>query len=231
MKKILCIIPARAGSKGIKNKNMTLLNGKPLVYWTINLAKKIKYFDKIIVSTDSKKIQKYSQKQGVHCPFLRPKNISGDNIPMIKVIHHALNYFGNLNYHPYAVVLLQPTSPMRRKVTVNKACKMFLRNKLDSLFSAEKIKHTHYPTFVFKNKTELIRNKLKNIQNKKVRQKINNLYALDGGVIFIRKVEKIFKYLIDGKLDFIIVDKPESYDIDDINDLELCERSKIDLAK
>lgn len=231
MKKILCIIPARAGSKGIKNKNMILLNSKPLLYWTIHLAKKIKYFDKIIVSTDSFKIQKYAKKQGICCPFLRPRRISQDSTPMIKVIRHVIDYYRRLDYYPYGIALLQPTSPMRKIKTINKACKKFLSNKLDSLFSVEKIKHTHHPSFIFKNKTELLKKRLKSIQNKNVRQTITDLYALDGGVIFITKVKKIFKYLIDGKLDFIVVDRPESYDIDDIKDLELCERSKIDLAK
>jgi len=62
-KKILCIIPARSGSKGIKNKNMVLLKGKPLIFWTIKNAKKIKYFDKVIVSTNSNRIKKFSQKK------------------------------------------------------------------------------------------------------------------------------------------------------------------------
>ena len=69
-RKILCVIPARAGSKGIKNKNMVNLKGKPLIYWTIKIAKKIRYFDKIVVSTNSKKIKKFSEKNKVEVPFL-----------------------------------------------------------------------------------------------------------------------------------------------------------------
>jgi CMP-N,N'-diacetyllegionaminic acid synthase len=226
-KKILCLIPARAGSKGIKNKNLVLLKGKPLLYWTIKLAKKIKYFDKIIVSTDSLKIQRYALKQGVYCPFLRPKNISGSKTPMLKVFNHVLKYLKNNNYNPYAVVLLQPTSPMRTMVTINKACKIFLKNKLDSLFSVEKIKHNHNPLFVFKNKLNLVKKKLKNIQKKNYRQGINDLYALDGGVVFITKVKRNFRHLIGGKLSFIVVKKPESYDIDSIEDLKLCERTRM----
>lgn len=224
-KKLLCLIPARAGSKGIKNKNLALLKGKPLLYWTIKLAKKIKYFDKIIVSTDSKKIQKFSLEQGVDCPFLRPKKISGNKTSMLKVFNHAVDYLKHNNYNPYAVVLLQPTSPMRKIVTINKACKIFLKERLDSLFSVEKVKHNFHPSFVFKNKSDLLKNKLKNIQKKKNRQDINDLYALDGGVVFITKVKRNFKYLIGGKLNFILVKKPESYDIDTTEDLELCEKT------
>ena len=76
--KILCLIPARGGSKGIKNKNLVKLKGKPLLYWTLKIAKQIDFFDKIVVSTDSKKIQRYAEDNNVSAPFLRPKNISKD---------------------------------------------------------------------------------------------------------------------------------------------------------
>ena len=72
-KEFICIIPARGGSKGIKNKNIKLLNSKPLIYWTIKEALKIKEFLKVIVSTDTEKIQKIAQKFGAECSFLRPK--------------------------------------------------------------------------------------------------------------------------------------------------------------
>ena len=148
-KKILCLIPARAGSKGIKNKNLVLLKGKPLLYWTIKLAKGIKYFDKIIVSTDSNKIQRYALKQGVDCPFLRPKIISGSKTPMLEVFNHTLQYLSDSNYNPYAVVLLQPTSPMRTAVTINKACKMFLKKKTRFIIFCRKDKTHLSPTICF----------------------------------------------------------------------------------
>ena len=89
---ILTIIPARSGSKGVKNKNIKLINGKPLIYWTIKEAKKSK-LSQIIVSTDSKKILRISKKFGADVPFLRPKKISKDNTEMTDVLKHALNFF------------------------------------------------------------------------------------------------------------------------------------------
>ena len=89
--RFLAIIPARKGSKEIKNKNFKLFNGRPLIYWTIKSAKKSKYLDKILVSTDCLKIKNFSLKMKIHCPFLRPKNLSTSTAIANRVIVHALN--------------------------------------------------------------------------------------------------------------------------------------------
>ena len=87
---ILCTICARKGSKGVKNKNITIINNKHLIYYTILQAKKSKIFDDIVLSTDSKKFQKIAKKYGLNSFFLRPKKLSTSNIPKIPVIRHAL---------------------------------------------------------------------------------------------------------------------------------------------
>ena len=227
--KILCLIPARGGSKGIKNKNLVNLKGKPLLYWTLKIAKQINFFDKIVVSTDSKKIQKYAQNNNISAPFLRPKSISKDNTPMKDVILQVLEYYKDNNYFPTAVVLLQPTSPFRTKSTIIKAYNIFIKKKLDSLFSVEKIKHTHHPSYVFHDKKELLKSKLKNLNNKKNRQVIKDMYALDGGVIFITKSKIVKKSIIAGKIDYIEVFQPENLDIDTADDLRLCEMINVKL--
>ena len=227
--KILCLIPARSGSKGIKNKNLVKLKGKPLLYWTLNLAKKIKLFDKIVVSTDSKKIQNYAKKNNVESPFLRPKNISTDTTPMKDVVLHVLKYYKESNYFPTAVALLQPTSPYRKKSTLVKACKIFMRDKLDSLFTVEKIKHTQHPNYVFKDKSNVLKNTLNNLKKKKNRQTIKDFFALDGGVIFIFKPSIVKKGLIGGRLAYIEVKQPESLDIDTLDDLKFAEKININL--
>ena len=90
--KALCVIPARGGSKRIPLKNIKKFLGKPLIYYTIKSAKESKIFDKIIVSTDSRKIKKVSMKYGAEVPFIRPKRISGD-VPTEDVTVHAVNFF------------------------------------------------------------------------------------------------------------------------------------------
>ena len=89
-KKILAIIPARGGSKGLKNKNLKKIGKKSLISLAINSCKKLKLVDKIFVSTDSKKIAKEAEKQGIKVPFLRAKKISGDKIPAFDVIYQTL---------------------------------------------------------------------------------------------------------------------------------------------
>ena len=88
----LMIIPARKGSKSIKNKNMRLFCGKPLIYWTIKLALKSN-LGTVCVSTDCKRIKKYASSLGAETPFLRPKDIARDNTPVEPVINHAINFY------------------------------------------------------------------------------------------------------------------------------------------
>ena len=94
MKKVLALIPARGCSKGIPNKNVKLFNGKPLIEWTIKLALNSKLIDKVVVSSDSKKIIDISRKLGSDT-ILRPKNISGDNSTTESAINHCINYYKN----------------------------------------------------------------------------------------------------------------------------------------
>jgi CMP-N-acetylneuraminic acid synthetase len=90
--KVLCVIPARGGSKRIPNKNIKKFLGKPLIYHTIKAAINSKIFDKIVVSTDSKKIKNIAKKYGAEVPFIRPKRISGD-VPTEDVTVHAVNFY------------------------------------------------------------------------------------------------------------------------------------------
>ena len=110
--KILGIIPARAGSKGIKNKNIIDLGGKPLISWTIKSAIKSN-LDEIIVSTDSIKIKNVSIKNGCKVPFLRPKHLSKDNSKTVDVAIHAINFYKKKNIFFDAIMILQPTCPFR----------------------------------------------------------------------------------------------------------------------
>ena len=99
MPEMLTIIPARGGSKGIKNKNIKKMLNKPLIYWTIKQAKKINKNSTIIVSTDSKKIRKISLKYNISVPFIRPKIISKDNSSDYDLINHAINFFKKKNIY------------------------------------------------------------------------------------------------------------------------------------
>ena len=221
-KKIVCVIPARSGSKGIKNKNIINLKGKPLIYWTIKLAKKVKFFDRVIVSTNSKKILNFSKKNGVNSSYIRPEKISKDKTPMEAVLKDVLNYLKKREYSPYAFAILQPTSPFRKLSTINKACKVFLEKKYDSLTTIEKIKHNHNPDYLFKDKIEFKKKVFHKLKKKVNRQSDKVYFGLDGGVIFITKTKVLKNYLTGGNVGFLEVKMPESIDIDTYDDLSLC---------
>lgn len=109
-KKVLGIIPARGGSKGISRKNLKLLAGKPLIAWTIEEAKKSQYLDRIILSSEDDEIIATARILGCEVPFIRPAELARDDTPGIDPVIHALNRLGE---HYDYVVLLQPTSPLR----------------------------------------------------------------------------------------------------------------------
>lgn len=130
MKNILAIIPARGNSKSIKNKNIKLLFGKPLIYYSIKVAKKSKFINKIIVSSDSKKIINLAKRYGAEAPFVRPKNLSKDNSKDYGVFLHCLNWLKmNENYIPDLIIHLRPTYPIRSVKTVDEAIKFALESK------------------------------------------------------------------------------------------------------
>ena len=113
-KKIIAIVPARQGSKGLVKKNTTDFLGKPLLVWSIEAARKSKYVDRLIVSTDSTEIAIIGEKNGAEIPFIRPSFLSEDNSTSIDVIHHAIEFMREKLGEKFDfVVLLEPTSPFR----------------------------------------------------------------------------------------------------------------------
>ena len=113
-KKVLAIIPARGGSKGLPGKNVKELCGKPLIAWSIEQAKYCNDIDRIVVSTDDEEIAEVAKKYGAEVPFIRPAELANDTASTVDVIFHAINWLKEYeNYRPEYILLLQPTSPLR----------------------------------------------------------------------------------------------------------------------
>lgn len=122
----LVIIPARAGSKGVPRKNIKLLDGKPLIKYTIDAALEVFDSNQIIVSTDSPDIKHVAEQSGLVVPFLRPDHLATDNASSQDVIIHAMNYcISNYAYKPNTIVLLQPTSPFRKGKHIKAALELY----------------------------------------------------------------------------------------------------------
>jgi len=138
---ICAVILARGGSKRLPNKNIIKLLGRPLISYTIEAAKRSKYINRVICSTDSKKIADAARKCGAEVPFIRPKELALDNTPSIDSLRHALAYLRKKEgYSPDAFVLLQPTSPLRTHAHIDSAIELFCSEERKSVVSVKMIK-------------------------------------------------------------------------------------------
>lgn len=191
--KIIAIIPARSGSKSIKDKNIKILNGKPLIAWSIQTCLKSKFINRVVVSTDSKKYAKIAKKYGANEIIIRPKNISKDKSTDYEAILHMIH---NLKYSSYDLIAhIRPTTPHRNVYDIDRAIKIFVISKYNSLRSVHEMSETAYKSFEIYKK-----NKLKPIANlkfslddlNKPRQAFKNTYVANG-VIDIYKKEFILK--------------------------------------
>lgn len=143
-RKILALIPARGGSKGLPYKNIKPLLGKPLIAWTIEQARKSKYIDRVIVSTDDAKIARISKRYNAEVPFIRPKELAGDDSPIFETVLHAMKYFERKNEPFDVLLLLECTSPMRYKSDIdNVIAKIVNHNKATGVIGMVEVTSEH----------------------------------------------------------------------------------------
>ncbi len=221
MKSNYAFIFARGGSKELKNKNIKLFNGKPLIFYSINLAKKNKKIKKIFVSSDNPRILKIAKKYGAHT-IIRPKSLSNDKSSEIKAWKHAIKYLQKKNDSFDNFISLPCTSPLRIEKDINLAIKKITKEN-DIVLAISK--SNKFPDFnmVKKrgNKVELLR-KEKFLYNRQESKKTFNLttviYACSSK--FILKIKKSYW---EGNVKFIEIPKIRSIDIDDLSDFKLAE--------
>lgn len=142
-KKILYVIPARGGSKGVPEKNIKLLGNKPLIHYSIEVARAVANDEDICVSTDNIKIKEIVEKVGLHVPFLRPPELALDNSGTYEVLLHAVNYYAAQGKQYDLLVLLQPTSPFRKVENVKTAIDSWDEN-IDMVVSVKETKANPY---------------------------------------------------------------------------------------
>jgi len=141
--KVLAVIPARGGSKGVPRKNARDLCGHPLIYYPIQAAKNCSLIDKVIVSTDDKEIIRKAEECGAEIPFVRPESISGDKVSLIPVCQHAMRFFDEQSQHYDAILSLQPTSPFVTAEILNKVVSLLIETGCDSVVTVHEIIHGH----------------------------------------------------------------------------------------
>lgn len=224
---ILVIIPARGGSKGIKDKNIIDICGKPLIHYSIASALELKnanLVSKVIVSTDSEKIKNIALEHGAEVPFLRPDSISGDKAKSIDFILHAVEFYEKQNVFYDAVLLLQPTSPLRSFGILQNAVSLFSNNNADSLISCYEEEYIN-DLVMYKvsddEKSELM--PLNSNHNKGVRRQDHGAVYVRNGSVYLTRVDylKNTKQIISDNPTLIEMKKSHSINLDTIEDVDL----------
>ena len=139
--RVTALIPARGGSKRLPRKNIKLLVDKPLIAWSIEVAKACKYVDRVIVSTDDEEIKRISEQYGAEVPFLRPDYLSNDHASSFDVIKHAIDFL-TLSKSNELIVLLQPTSPLRLVSEIDTALEFFVQKSAKGVVSISETEHS-----------------------------------------------------------------------------------------
>ena len=224
--KILGLIPARGGSKGIPGKNVIPLQGRPLIDYTIKCAIRSSSLDRVIVSTDDEKIASVSSECGAEVPFLRPEEISADTSGALEVIQHAVQTLVDLEqWRADYIVYLQPTSPFRTEASINKAIEKLLSSEADSLVGVIPVPHQYSPISQMIIEDQFLKPLHKNVPQIYRRQDKPVTYVRNGPVILVTRYDTIMtKNSLYG--DIVLpfeMSLSESLDIDSPEDLLLAE--------
>lgn len=220
---LLAVIPARAGSKGLPNKNIANCAGRPLIEWSISAAKSVSFIDEVLVSTDSEQIADTARRAGASVPFLRPDEFAADDSSMLDAVRHAwVNHLDSNGEHFDYVVLLQPTSPLRTSAHLSAAIELYFGSRQsdgDTLASVYQVDQKNgwlmqvegdsgYINFCFDVSS-------KNPQRQKLKP-----YYLPNGAIFIVKGSTMGDGLYRKNTIPFVMDVSDSIDIDTADDLK-----------
>ncbi|WP_299519974.1 acylneuraminate cytidylyltransferase family protein [Winogradskyella sp.] len=218
----LVVIPARGGSKGVPGKNIKMLNGKPLINYTIEAARSVFKDEYIYVSTDSNEIKEVAEQIGLLVPFIRPKRLATDTASSRDVLLHALDYFISKNEkQPDVIILLQPTSPFRNGLHIREALGIYNDN-LDMVVSVKETKTNPYYVLYEEDENGLL-NKSKESDAIR-RQDVPKVWEINGAIYIINpesiRVKSINEFNNVMKYE---MDEISSHDIDTFLDWNVAE--------
>lgn len=221
----LFLIPARAGSKGLSGKNTKILDGKPLIQYSIDFAKVIVKPDDIIcVSTNDQDVLRVCEKHNVMPPFIRPNELATDKSTTSSVISHAINFYKNKKIYFHDIVLLQPTSPFRLKEDFNVMLKLYNQFDCEMVASVKEVKENPYFNLFKENGNGFLENFLDPKKKVSRRQDAPLVYAFNGSIYLFKcsafeaknglGFDKIVKYVMPDS---------RSVDIDTLIDWNIAE--------
>ena len=220
-KKVLALIPARGGSKGIKGKNIISLAGKPLIAYTIEASLKSRYIDSTVITTDSREIAKTAENYGGRVPFLRPQELAGDQSRTIDAVLHAIRTLRTLGEKYDTLILLQPTQPLRRTEDIDEALDLFFGSGQKPLVSVSLV--DDHPLLIRSIDKYGVLKPLLNRCSTCRRQDMPDYYRING-CIYINRIAELNHETSfnDNEIPFIM-EREFSIDIDEENDLRMAE--------
>jgi len=222
-RKILYLIPARGGSKGIADKNIKLMSGKPLLQYTVDVALEMAEAKDICLSTDSEKIAEVGKKLGLEIPFFRPEHLSNDTASTVAVAQHAIEFYESKGVFYDLLVVLQVTSPLRTVKHVREAIDLYSENA-DLVISVKETDANPY-YLLYEEEGAFLQKSKKLPGHILRRQDAPKVFQLNGAV-YVYNVEKLKKIKSLDELENKVkyeMDKLSSVDIDDMIDWDLCE--------
>ena len=225
MRKTLAIIPARGGSKGVPRKNIKDLSGKPLIAWTIESALQVEGIDKLIVSTDDQEIKNVALKWGAEVPFTRPEELAGDKAKAIPVLQHAVTFLEEQGQSFDAVMMLQPTSPMRLAKDIEACLGMMQADQsCTSVISVTGVGEYHPARMKYLEKGVLVDPPFCESYENQPRQELEPMYIRSGAIYLVRRKVLMEEHSLKGRRSLgYVMPKERSVNIDAPFDFELAE--------
>lgn len=220
-RRILALIPARGGSKGIKNKNIIDLNGHPLVSYSIRASLESKYVDDTVVTTDSEEIAKVSKKYGANVPFMRPAELATDQARSIDAVLHAVKSLDEADNHFDIMVLLQCTQPLTTATDIDQAIETFFEKGMRGLVSVSPVEE--HPLLMRRMDEDGTLESLLG-ENSTCRRQDMKIYYKVNGCIYINQISELSSdtSFNDNPVGFVM-DVSHSIDIHEMKDLYLAE--------
>lgn len=224
--KVLAIIPARGGSKGIPRKNIRLLCGKPLLQYTAEAALKVRTLDDVLLSTEDEEIARVGVQLGLRVPFLRPAELAQDDTPTLPVLQHAVSFMEKNGATYDFICLLEPTNPLRTSATIEKCLLLLQNSAADSVMTVRPVPHQFNPHWVyFEGSGGFLKLTTGEAQPIPRRQNLPKALHRDGSVYCVRTSILMKQNSLYGeKILGVPVSEEESINLDTISDWEKAEK-------
>ena len=220
-RRILALIPARGGSKGLPRKNVLEVGGKPLIAWTIEAGLASAYVDAVVVTTDDREIADIARAYGAEVPFLRPAELASDTSPSIDAVLHALDTLAAAGRDFDYLVLLEPTSPLRARGDIDRAVELLVANETyaDAIVSVGEV-HMEHPSIVKRIVDGRLVSYIPECAGATRRQDLDRAY-FPYGVVYLSKVSSLreTKSFYPDRTMPMLIERWQNYEVDDMYDL------------